>query len=101
MSEFAISVENLSKQYRNGGPQGRFTYKPLGESPTQAVQTSFRRTAKLLHGQAYGTADLDETIWALKDGPFEMQRSAVPFADGSVAGESRISASRLRMGRAA
>jgi lipopolysaccharide transport system ATP-binding protein len=77
MTDIAIRVENLSKQYRIGGPQGRFTYKSLRESLTQTVQAPFRRAAKLLRGQAYGAAEMDETIWALKDVSFEVQRGEV------------------------
>jgi lipopolysaccharide transport system ATP-binding protein len=35
------------------------------------VQAPFRRLGKLLRGQAYGVAEMDETIWALKDVSFE------------------------------
>jgi len=35
MSDIAIRVENLSKQYRIGGPQAR--YKTIRESLTEAV----------------------------------------------------------------
>jgi len=41
MSDVAIRVENLSKQYRIGGPQAR--YKTIRESLTEAVGASFRR----------------------------------------------------------
>jgi hypothetical protein len=39
MSEIAIRVENLSKQYRIGGPQAR--YKTIRESLTEAVGAPF------------------------------------------------------------
>jgi hypothetical protein len=41
MSDIAIRVENLSKQYRIGGPQAR--YKTIRESLTEAVGAPFRR----------------------------------------------------------
>ena len=37
MTDIAIRVENLSKQYRIGAPQAR--YKTLRESLTETVQT--------------------------------------------------------------
>ena len=75
MSDIVIRAEGLSKQYRIGGPQAR--YKTIRESLTEAVQAPFRRAAKLLRGQAYGAADIGETIWALKDVSFEVQRGEV------------------------
>ena len=41
MNDIAIRVENLSKQYRIGGPQAH--YKTIRESLTEAVQVPFRR----------------------------------------------------------
>ena len=60
MTDIAIRVENLSKQYRIGGPQAR--YKTLRESLTEAVGAPFRRLSSVV---------ADETIWALKDVSFE------------------------------
>jgi lipopolysaccharide transport system ATP-binding protein len=77
MSDIAIRVENLGKQYRIGGPQGRYKYRTIRESLTEAMQAPFRRAAKLLRGQAYGAAEMDETIWALKDVSFEMRSGEV------------------------
>jgi lipopolysaccharide transport system ATP-binding protein len=71
VSDVAIRVENPSEQYRIGGPQGRFKYRTIRESLIEAVQSPFRRAARLLRGQAYGAAEMDETIWALKDVSFE------------------------------
>jgi hypothetical protein len=42
MDDIAIRVENLSKQYRIGGPQAR--YKTIRESLTEAVQNRDRET---------------------------------------------------------
>jgi hypothetical protein len=41
MSDIAIRVEGLSKQYRIGGPLAR--YKTIRESLTETVQAPFRR----------------------------------------------------------
>jgi hypothetical protein len=50
MSDIAIRVENLSKQYRIGGPQAR--YKTIRESLTEAVQAPFRRLPSVIRGQS-------------------------------------------------
>jgi len=67
MTDIAIRVENLSKQYRIGGPQAR--YKTIRESLTEAVQAPFRRLSSVVRGQS--SALSNETIWALKDVSFE------------------------------
>ena len=75
MTDIAIRVENLSKQYpstrlragRIGGPQA--PYKTIRESLTEAVGAPFRRLSSVVRGQSSVVAD--ETIWALKDVSFE------------------------------
>jgi len=73
MSEVAIRVEGLSKQYRIGGPQAR--YKTLRESLMGAAQAPIRRAGRLLRGEA--ATDHQETIWALKDVSFEVKHGEV------------------------
>ena len=63
MSDVAIRVENLSKQYRIGGPQAH--YKTIRESLTEAVGAPFRRLSSVVRGQS--SAVSNETIWALKE----------------------------------
>jgi lipopolysaccharide transport system ATP-binding protein len=70
MGDIAIRVENLGKQYRIGGPQTR--YKTLRETLVETVQAPFRRLASVVRGQSAIASD--ETIWALKDVSFEVER---------------------------
>lgn len=71
MSNIAIRVEGLSKQYHIGGP--RKTYDRFGEQLADMVRAPFRRAGKLLRGQATGAAELDETFLALDNVCFEVK----------------------------
>ena len=73
MTDIAVRVENLSKQYRIGGPQAR--YKTIRESLTAAMQAPFRRLSAVVRGQS--SAVSNEAIWALKDVCFEVKRGEV------------------------
>lgn len=75
MSNIAIKAEGLSKQYRIGKKQER--YKALRDVMTDAALAPFRRVGKLLQGQATGAADMDQTIWALRDASFEIKYGEV------------------------
>ena len=79
MSNIAIRVENLSKQYQIGSSTGDrwFGYKSLRDTIADAFTTPFRRARALLRGQAYGASEMNETIWALKDVSFEVKRGEV------------------------
>jgi lipopolysaccharide transport system ATP-binding protein len=75
MSDIAIQVDSLSKQYHIGAAQEQ--YDTLGAQVTDVLKAPFRRAGKLLRGQATGAAELDETIWALKDVSFEVKQGEV------------------------
>jgi len=62
MSDIAIQVDSLGKQYRIGGKQEG--YKTLRDSLTDTFVSPFRRVRKLLQGHAYGAAELDETLFS-------------------------------------
>jgi lipopolysaccharide transport system ATP-binding protein len=73
MSDLAIRVENLGKQYRIGGQQAQ--YRTLREALVEAAGAPFRRLASVVRGQS--SAGLDDTIWALKDVSFEVKHGEV------------------------
>ena len=70
MSDYAIRAEGLSKQYVIGGTRQR--YHTLRESLTNAVTTPFKRLVK-----SNGASGSRDTIWALKDVSFQIDRGEV------------------------
>ncbi|MCB0171163.1 MAG: ATP-binding cassette domain-containing protein [Anaerolineae bacterium] len=75
MSNFAIKVEGLSKQYHIGGPQKSFDR--ITDQVSDALLTPIRRAGKLLKGHASGASELDESFWALQDVSFEIKHGEV------------------------
>jgi lipopolysaccharide transport system ATP-binding protein len=65
MSDIAIRVEKLAKQYRLGARQA--SYQTLRESVMSMLSAPFRRT----------TNRNKETVWALQDVSFEVRRGEV------------------------
>ena len=74
MTDIAIRIENLSKQFRIGAHQRNRNFREVVQD---AVKAPFRRAGKLLRGQATGASELDETIWALKDVSMEIKHGEV------------------------
>jgi len=75
MSKIAIEVAGLGKKYHIGGPQK--SYHRLTDQLADMFMAPFRRAGNLLRGRATGAAELDETIWALKDVSFEIKSGEV------------------------
>lgn len=75
MSDIAIKLDKLSKSFQIGKRQEG--YKTLRDTLADSFISPFRKAGKLLRGQATGAAELDETIWALKDISFEIKRGEV------------------------
>src|ERR1700752_5076164 len=75
MSSLAIRAEALCKQFHIGELMRR--RKTFGEIAADAALAPFRRLRRIASGHAAGASDLDQTIWALRDVSFEIQRGEV------------------------
>jgi len=75
MSNISIEVAGLGKKYHIGSLQK--SYYRLPDQVADIFTAPFRRAGKLLRGQASGAAELDETIWAVKDVSFQIKSGEV------------------------
>jgi len=75
MNDIVISVSKLSKQYKIGSSKPR--YNTLRDRIVESIRAPFRRAAGLISGDNYAATEMTETIWALQDVSFEVQRGEV------------------------
>jgi lipopolysaccharide transport system ATP-binding protein len=75
MSNIAVRLDNLSKQYRIGAKQE--SYRTLRDALTDAVTAPFRRVGRFWGGDAAQTADQDKTFWALQNVSFQIAQGEV------------------------
>jgi homopolymeric O-antigen transport system ATP-binding protein len=73
MNDIAIHVEGLSKSYKIGRKQAR--YSTIRDSIKSMIATSFRRLTSSLSG--HSAIDSEEEIWALKDVSFDIERGEI------------------------
>jgi lipopolysaccharide transport system ATP-binding protein len=74
-SQIALRTEGLSKQFHIG--RALENGRALPEALLTIFTAPFRRAGRLLQGHASAAAELDETIWALRNISLEIRRGEV------------------------
>src|ERR1035441_8446496 len=79
MSDIAIRVENLGKQYHIGALQkgGGYSYGSLRDSIASAASAPFRAARALMGRNGAEDNHQDDTIWALKDVSFDVKQGEI------------------------
>jgi ABC-type polysaccharide/polyol phosphate transport system ATPase subunit len=75
MSDLAIRIVALSKQYRIGPNQGAYT--TLRDTVTDVLMSPVRGAVKLWRGHAPRAAERRDTIWALREVSCEIKRGEI------------------------
>jgi lipopolysaccharide transport system ATP-binding protein len=75
MSEIVIRVEGLGKKYHIGKQYVK--YSTFRQFIVDGINKPIHRMRNLLQGNPSGAAELEETIWALKDVSFEVKKGEV------------------------
>ncbi len=75
MSEVAIHVENLSKEFKIGSVIN--TDRHLRDVLVEAISSPYRKLRRLSRGDAGGAAGLDQSFWALRDVSFRINHGEV------------------------
>src|SRR5215470_18084195 len=71
MSQYAIQLEGIGKQYHIGKRQDR--HKSLQDAITDALVSPFRKAGALMRGRGTAAAGLDQSFWALRGVSFEVK----------------------------
>jgi lipopolysaccharide transport system ATP-binding protein len=71
MSQYAIQLEEIGKQYHIGKKQDR--HRSLQDVITDALVSPFRKAGALMRGRGTAAAGLDQSFWALRDVSFEVK----------------------------
>ena len=75
MSDTAILVDNLSKEYRLGEAQQ--PYGTLRDTLTNAFIAPFKRSKRAARAASKKRTEEDARLWALKDLSFEIKKGEV------------------------